>query len=153
MRITVYVLAAVSVFGFGGVSTARTQVTGQTTLRQLRAVARPLLIFAPKPDDPRLEIQVRTLTEHAAEAHDRDLVVLGLPYRNPSPTRAQLTSDDAEAARRRFHVAPEDFTVILLGKDGGEKLRSSKPFSMQQLNNTIDAMPMRKDEMRSSQSQ
>lgn len=37
--------------------------------------------------------------------------------------------------------------VILIGKDGGAKLRSEKPLSMAKLQETIDAMPMRQDEM------
>ncbi len=124
------------------------QTQGITTLDALRDRARPLLIFAAKPDDPQLEIQVRTLSEHAAEAHERDLVPVALPYNNPSPTPVQFSATDAEAVRRRFHVAPGDFAVILVGKDGGAKLRSAKPLSMKKLIETIDAMPMRQDEMR-----
>lgn len=124
------------------------QMQGVTTLDALHGRARPLLIFASKPDDPQLEIQLRTLNEHAAEAHERDLVAIALPYNNPSPTPLQLSNSDAEAARRRFHVAPGDFAVILVGKDGGAKLRSAKPLTMQKLTETIDAMPMRQEEMR-----
>ncbi len=120
-----------------------------TTLQRLRDHARPLLIFAPRPDDPQLEIQLRTLKEHAAEAHDRQLVPVAIPYNNPSPTAVQLSPEDATEARRRFHVDPARFTVILIGKDGGAKLRSTKPLSMHKLNDTIDAMPMRQQEMRS----
>ena len=127
---------------------AAQQVNGMTSLDSLRDRARPLLIFAAKQDDPQLEIQIRTLTEHAAEATERDLVPIALPYHNPSPTAAQLSPTDAEAARRQFHVAPGDFTVILLGKDGGAKLRSNKPFSMEKLNQVIDSMPMRQDEIK-----
>ncbi len=123
------------------------QITGVTSLDALHDRARPLLIFAPKPDDARLEIQIRTLLEHSAEAHDRDLVAIALPYRNPSPTDAQLSPAKTEAARRRFHVSPEDFLVILIGKDGGAKFRSTKPVSIQELNAVIDAMPMRQDEI------
>jgi hypothetical protein len=136
-----------AVFALSGVA----QVTGLTRLKDLKDRARPLLIFAPKPDDPQLQIQVRTLNEHAAETHDRDLVPIALPYNNPSPTPAQLTPTDAEAARRHFHVNPGDFAVILIGKDGGSKLRSDKPLTMEKLNETIDAMPMRQDEMKSKQ--
>lgn len=139
--------AVVVTAGLVGV-VAMGQVTGRTTLAQLKDVSRPLLVFASKPDDPDLEIQLRTLEQHAAEGHDRDLVTIALPYRNPGPTAAQLSRDDAEAARRRFHVAPGQFVVVLLGKDGGEKLRSTKPLTMDKLNATIDAMPMRQDEMR-----
>ena len=92
---------------------------------------------------------MRTLNEHAAEARERDLVPVALPYNNPSPTPAQFSATDSEAVRRHFHVAPGDFVVILVGKDGGAKLRSAKPLSMEKLIETIDAMPMRQEEMRS----
>ena len=124
------------------------QQTLVTTLAALKDRYRPVLIFAPHPDDPQLEIQTRTLEEHAAEAQERDLAVIALPYQTPSSSRLQLSPADAEAARRRFHVAPTDFAVLLLGKDGGAKLRSAKPLSMRTLDEIIDAMPMRQDEMR-----
>jgi hypothetical protein len=119
------------------------------TLAELRDTSRPLLIFAPTPGDPQLEIQLRTLNEHAPEAADRNLVPIAIIPGNPSPTSTTLTGSEAEAARRRFRITPADFTVILLGKDGGEKLRSHKPLTMRQLNSTIDSMPMRQEEMRS----
>ncbi len=79
---------------------------------------------------------------------DRDIVPIALPYNNPAPTAAQLTPTEAETVRRRFGVQPGDFTVVLIGKDGGAKLRSRKPLSMEKLKETIDAMPMRQDEMK-----
>ena len=113
----------------------------------MRGQSRPLLVFAPKPNDAQLGIQLRILDEHAAEAHDRQLIPVALPYAAPATTTVQFTDVEAEALRRHFHIAPSDFVVILVGKDGGPKLRSSKPLSMSKLNGTIDAMPMRQDEM------
>jgi hypothetical protein len=119
---------------------------GIVSLASLRGTARPLLIFAPKPDDSQLEIQLRRLHDNAAAIAERDIVVIAIPYQSPSPTQAMLTGDDAQTARRRFNIAPGDFAVILLGKDGGEKLRSAKPISIDKLRDTIDAMPMRQQE-------
>lgn len=127
---------------------SHSQVSGPTRLNDLRGRVRPILIFAPRPEDPRLQIQLRTLEQHAAEARDRDIVPIALPYNSPGPTQTQLTTADAELARRRFHVAPQDFVIVLIGNDGGEKMRASEPFSMNKLEETIDAMPMRRDEMR-----
>ena len=124
--------------------------SGIVSLRGLRDTSRPLLIFAASPSDPQLQIQLRTLRENAAAVAERDVVVIALPYQSPSPTPATLTDDGATAARRRFHVAPPDFTVILIGKDGGEKLRTHQPISLDTLRSTIDAMPMRQEEMRQS---
>jgi len=41
------------------------------------------------------------------------------------------------------------FQVLLIGKDGGVKLRSSEPVSMKDLFGLIDSMPMRQQEMES----
>ena len=129
-------------------STMNAQRPKLVSLAELKDQYRPLLVFARRPDDAQLEIQLRTLQEHAPEAQERDLAVIGIPYGAPSPTSLQLSAAEAEAVRRRFGIAPMEFAVILLGKDGGEKLRSSKPISMNKLDSTIDAMPMRQDEMR-----
>ena len=42
----------------------------------------------------------------------------------------------------------EPFTVILIGKDGGEKYRSNSILTTNHLFTIIDAMPMRQAEMR-----
>ena len=53
-----------------------------------------------------------------------------------------------EASATKWKVSPDAaFTFILVGKDGGEKLRTDTVISLAQLYKTIDAMPMRKDEM------
>lgn len=127
--------------------------TGIVSLASLRDRARPLLIFARKPNDPQLQIQLRRLHDNAAAVSDRDIVVIAIPFESPAPTPAMLTDSDAQAARRRFNIAPADFAVILIGKDGGEKLRSTKPLTMDKLRDTIDAMPMRQQEMRSRKPQ
>ncbi|RXK55345.1 DUF4174 domain-containing protein [Oleiharenicola lentus] len=40
------------------------------------------------------------------------------------------------------------FTVTLIGKDGGEKLRRSTPLPPEELFALVDTMPMRREEMR-----
>jgi Domain of unknown function (DUF4174) len=122
--------------------------TGVVSLAELRNQSRVLLVFAPKPDDAQLEIQLRRLNEDAAALTERDVVAIAVPYESPSTTAAQLSDAEATAARRRFNVAPTDFVVILVGKDGTEKLRSQKPLTVDRLCATIDAMPGRQDEMR-----
>ena len=118
-----------------------------TTLEQLHDSYRPLLIFAENPNDPSLLAQLHMLKDVASGLNRRDVLLIAIPYEAPSPTDVSLTTDASTAARRRFHVAPPDFTVILLGKDGGEKLRSTKPVSFTKLQEKIDSMPMRQEEM------
>ena len=119
-----------------------------TTLAQLRDRYRPLLLFAASPDHPALLAQMTRLKENAPGLRERDVLVIAVPYNDPSPTELSLSSADAQAARRSFHVSPGDFVAILLGKDGGEKYRAQKPVSFDKLRDKIDAMPMRKDEMK-----
>ena len=42
----------------------------------------------------------------------------------------------------------KSFSVVLIGKDGGEKLRRTTPLSPAELFAIVDAMPMRRAEMR-----
>ncbi len=53
---------------------------------------------------------------------------------------------------KKYKVEPSiPFTLILVGKDGGEKFRSGKITTTQELFAIIDAMPMRQSEMRRRQ--
>jgi len=87
-------------------------------------------------------------------SEDRDLLLVELLTESTSRAYGQ-TLDDARAraqsvreARSRFHVAPQDFQVILVGKDGTAKRRESNPIQPEVIFNEIDATPMRQREMR-----
>ena len=129
----------------------------QQTLATLKDTHRVLLVFAPSDHDPRYLQQMQMLDHHGAEMQERDLVLLPVvtesgPQITPETLRVihgpGLSDQEQLLARQRFHVAPEAFAAILLGKDGGEKLRVTVPLSIDRLNRTIDAMPMRRDEMK-----
>ncbi len=127
--------------------------TQTNTLAALRDHARPLLIFAGA-NDARAEQQYGDVTNHARQAMERDIrVVMLTPMTilrdGPVSPEAHVSTEEQTRLRRRFHIAPDDFTVILIGKDGGEKLRSSTPIPWNKLAVTIDAMPMRQAEMQS----
>jgi hypothetical protein len=132
-----------------------TQPTGAATLAALHDRYRPLLVFAPD-ITPEFREQMRLLSAGAKDLHERDVMTVPIPYRWSEMgdgifdgiQTLSLSKTEQAAARRRFHIAPSSFTVILLGKDGGEKLRSTQPLTLQKLNDTIDAMPMRQEEMR-----
>lgn len=94
---------------------------------------RPILVFAPAPDDPRLTEQLaRFEAAEAALAERRNVVIVDIEPGSP--------------LRARF--APAEFTVILVGLDGGEKFRSDQPVAVETLNARIDRMPMRRSELR-----
>ena len=89
---------------------------------------------------------------HTAELIDRQVVVFACNLAGDSPAPDariwQKCSANRAALRRQFHIAPAEFAVVLVGKDGGEKKRWRQPVTFEQLRDTIDAMPMRQDEMR-----
>lgn len=110
------------------------------TVGQLRWKSRVLLVTAPRDTDRAATDQRRIYAEMAGSSDDRDLVlveVLGNSVRG--------ASDGAAGLRRAYHLPVDRFTVILIGKDGGEKLRAHAPLSLATLSRTIDAMPMRRN--------
>ncbi|ULQ54690.1 DUF4174 domain-containing protein [Flavihumibacter fluvii] len=52
------------------------------------------------------------------------------------------------ALYQQYKVSPNEFAVVLVGKDGGEKYRTKKVLQPVELFAIIDAMPMRKAEMK-----
>lgn len=68
---------------------------------------------------------------------DRDLVVIDF----------DTVHRPANLLQSRYKVARNAFTVLLIGKDGGIKLRSVEPVRPERLFAIIDAMPMRQEEM------
>lgn len=124
-------LAAVLLLAPTGPATPQTQAF--VTLAELRNLVRPLLIFAPAPGDPLLELQISMLNEHARETRALSLLPIGLPFQNATPTPAKFTDGEAASLRRRFQVAPGEFVVILLDDQGSEISRSPRPLSIREL--------------------
>ena len=100
----------------------------------LSQAPRQLLIFG-DPNWRAVKEQLELLKKDSAGLREREVVV----------TMAGV----GDAAWKRFAVPlHSDFTVVLVGKDGGEKYRSHRPLSTAELFALIDAMPMRRAEMR-----
>ena len=53
-----------------------------------------------------------------------------------------------EAMFKKYKASAQIFTFILIGKDGGKKIRSHEPVNLEKLYQIIDAMPMRQAEMK-----
>jgi Domain of unknown function (DUF4174) len=128
------------------------------TLRAMRDCYRPLLVFAPALDNPSLVDQFNRLKDHAVDLKSRNLLyvpVVPEGHNQPIPgsriPTARLSEDELAATRHHFKVEPDEFLVILIGKDGEEKLNSRTPVPVEQLRQLIDSMPMRKSEMKLGQ--
>jgi hypothetical protein len=101
---------------------------------------RVLLVFAARADDPKLAAQRRIADAAAGGFRERDLVLL--------PVVGAGTPGSREAKLRGRFEPSGSFEAVLVGRDGGAKLRSADPLPAEQLFDTIDAMPMRQREMR-----
>lgn len=99
---------------------------------------RLLLVFAPGPEHPAVGEQMALWKDAGPEASERNLLTF-------------LWKGAAElpaAAKQKYDIDPDKFTVLLIGKDGGVKLRSYEPAGPDRIFALIDSMPMRRDEMR-----
>jgi hypothetical protein len=124
------------------------------TLRAMRACYRPLLVFAPSLDNPQLVEEFNQLKGQALELKRRSVMYVPIVpegHNQPIPATkvptARLSEDELAAVRHRFKVESADFLVVLIGKDGDEKLTSRTPVAVIQVERLIDSMPMRKSEM------
>ncbi len=120
--------------------TRMAHATEAAPLSAWRWKSRLLLVFAPDDQNPQFSTQREQLAAATAQASERDLVVIEIVG-----DRADHPVDGA-ALRAQFHVAPGAFAVVLIGKDGGEKLHQTQPISAESLFGVIDAMPMRRHE-------
>ena len=92
---------------------------------------RQLLLFTQNKDTGLAEKQLAIWTEAQAEMQERDVII------------TVITGN--ELLYKKYKVDSQtDFTVILLGKDGIEKLRTQNLLTANKLFALIDAMPMRR---------
>ena len=111
------------------------------TLRESRGKKRVLLIIAPNAGQADFKTQKTLLAAHPQGLADRDLLVLEVLY-------DQLSAADRQALRQRVGLELPGFCVALIGKDGGVKEKSQRPITPASLFDTVDKMPMRREEMR-----
>lgn len=109
---------------------------------------RVLVLFSPSLEEPAYREQIQDL-ENAAEAlAERDVLIIHIiresQVKVDGESKPQLGTP---AFYEHFNVSPPNFAVLLIGKDGGVKLRQNKPLTIEKLTATIDAMPMRQQEM------
>ncbi|WP_432810998.1 DUF4174 domain-containing protein [Pantanalinema sp. GBBB05] len=113
---------------------------------------RILLVFAPSTDSSQYRQQMQEWQANVVGTNDRDLKLVQILATGESQVDGRsLSSVSAESLRQQFKITPEEFAVILVGKDGTEKQRSQTSIDLAMLFRTIDAMPMRQQEMRSRQ--
>lgn len=110
---------------------------------------RLLLVFAPNENNPTYQKQMQLFQAQQADFSERDLLLVEILTEGTSRASGKVIDEaDVTKVRSRFQVSPQDFRVILVGKDGTQKRSDSKPVEAKVIFNEIDAMPMRQQEMR-----
>ena len=105
---------------------------------------RPLLLFAPAESDPRLVETMRRIEASRCDFVDRDVVLGRIVTEGTSTLDGHVVdTNQAQRLRSEFGIGAESFSVVLLGKDGGEKLRAANVPDLQTIYAVIDGMPMR----------
>lgn len=95
-----------------------------------------LVVIAADAADPRIAAQRRIVDDAKVAMRSRDVIVV----------EAVGETAEARAIRRALGLPEQGFRVVLVGKDGGAKLVEDGPLTAARLVETIDAMPMRRDE-------
>ena len=104
-------------------------------LKQFVWEKRPIVVFADSPNDPNFGLQMEYLEQQSAALAERDVIVL-------------TDTDPGASGPLREALRPRGFMLVLIGKDGGVKLRKPFPWDVRELSRTIDKMPTRQREIR-----
>ena len=118
-------------------------------LDQFKWKNRLLFLFASDGGNPVFQKFQNEIKLQTTEVEDRDLVVFEVLEKGPSRmNRTQLDRQVADSIRNRFNAPRHKFTLILIGKDGGTKMKRHAQTRLKEVFELIDSMPMRKNEMR-----
>ena len=118
-------------------------------LKQFQWKNRLLFIFAQDVSHPLYKNLQSQIVAQKAEVDDRDLIVFEVPSQGPARMNTSpLDQKEADSIRNRFAVPSNAFSLILVGKDGGIKLKRSDQVDLREVFGLIDSMPMRQREMR-----
>ena len=105
---------------------------------------RPLLLFAPSESDPRLIETMRRIEASQCDFVDRDMVLGRIVTEGTSSLDGNVVDNNqAQMLFSDFGIGADSFSVVLIGKDGGEKLRVADVPDLQAIYAVIDGMPMR----------
>lgn len=110
---------------------------------------RVILLFAPDFQNQTLIQQLGFFQKNKKGLADRKLIVYQITREEVKKDGKLLKENSVlSSSFNQFKVNKNEFTFILIGLDGGEKMRSSEVISREKLLSKIDRMPMRQAEIR-----
>ena len=110
------------------------QEAAEISLSDFLWIHRPIIVLADSPDDPRFIKQMSLLRADLSELAERNAIIL-------------TDTDPSLKSALREQLRPRGFMLVLIGKDGGVKLRKPSPWNVREISRVIDKMPMRRQEI------
>lgn len=102
---------------------------------------RKVLLFYTAAGSQQWKAQLQELEAARKEVSERDIEITSIPN----------TAQYADEWKKWQIDSSGAFTFLLIGRDGGEKLRSNEIVKTRKLFGLIDAMPMRQREVKNDQ--
>lgn len=126
----------------------RDDMVREIELAEYKWKNRLLLVFAPDSESRFVQQQKEMLAGEAAGMRDRDLMTFYLFDGEPGRLSGRPVAPEVTGELRDQLNVPSGFSVVLVGKDGTVKMRSGDPVPADDIFSKIDAMPMRRAELR-----
>ena len=127
---------------------SQTNIMNAQILKPYQWENRIVLIFTNDVNAEKYQKQLAVFQSDKAGLEERKLLIGKV-----TPRQYCLGLEDSKCVQsaelyRQFYTKNRDFEVILIGLDGGVKLRQTAILSLEKLFATIDVMPMRRAELR-----
>ena len=115
----------------------RTQIldSAGVSLADFQWIARPIVVFADTPADPRFRQQMDLIESRIEELAIRDVVVI-------------VDTDPDAMTSVRTQLRPRGFMLAMLTKEGTVFQRKPSPWDVREITRAIDKLPQRQQEIR-----
>ena len=107
----------------------------EVTLEEFQWIARPVVVFADTPADPRFQQQMRYIEDRIDDLARRDVVVI-------------VDTDPSARSSVRMTLRPRGFMLAMLTKEGTVFQRKPAPWDVREMSRAIDKLPQRQQEIR-----
>ena len=104
-------------------------------LEEFQWTARPIIVFADTPADPRFIEQIELLAARPEPLLERDVVII-------------IDTDPTVRSAIRTALRPRGFALVIMQKDGNVGIRRPSPRDVREIIRAIDNFSLRQEEMR-----
>lgn len=122
--------------GEGSIDPMLPRDAADVSLDEFLWVARPIIVFADTPADPRFREQLQLLAERPDTLLERDAVII-------------VDTDPSAGSAIRRELRPRGFALVVLQKDGSVGFRRPSPRDVREIVRGIDNFSFRQEELRS----